>query len=87
MHTRLLGFSSCIPVLILKTQNTHILEQIFFLKSFNSVFNCIFCLPAGQRISKKLTSRVSDMKILSLQAVVPDIQPVKNCAFLKSLSI
>ena len=27
------------------------------------------------------------MKILSLHAVVPDIQTVKFCAFLKSLSI
>ena len=27
------------------------------------------------------------MKILSLQAMVPDLQSVKNCAFLKSLSI
>ena len=27
------------------------------------------------------------MKILSSQAVVPDIQSVKKCAFLKSLSI
>ena len=27
------------------------------------------------------------MKILSLQAVLPDIQSVNNCVFLKSLSI
>ena len=26
------------------------------------------------------------MEILSLQAVVPDLQSVKNCAFLRSLS-
>ena len=33
-----------------------------------------------------MTLRVSDMIILSLQAMVPDIQSVKNSAFLKSLS-
>ena len=42
----------------------------------------MFFLPAGRHISKERTLRVSDMKILSLQSVVPDIQSVENCAFL-----
>ena len=35
----------------------------------------MFCHPAGHRISR------DNMNILSLQAVVPDMQSVKNCAF------